>query len=135
MFGSLYGRWSRYREAKFEDMSPTNPDKPLFCEGRGPFRWATLSGDPNDVLVTDEALLDLFAHDAALHRWIRMAQKRVEFQGLPARICWLGYGERDQAGIVFNDLVRPGKVKAPIFLAVITSTPFLWHRRIARPKR
>src|SRR6202140_856452 len=90
--------------------------RPLFCEGRGPFRWAALSGDPNDLFATDEALLDLFPHDAALHRWIRMAQKRVEFQGLPARICWLGYGERDKAGIVFNDLVRSGKVSAPIVI-------------------
>jgi len=90
--------------------------RPLFCEGRGPFRWAALSGDPNDLFATDEALLDLFPHDAALHRWIRMAQKRVEFQGLPARICWLGYGERDKAGLLFNDLVRSGKVKAPIVI-------------------
>ncbi|HXH94950.1 MAG TPA: urocanate hydratase [Thermoanaerobaculia bacterium] len=90
--------------------------RPLFCEGRGPFRWAALSGDPNDLFATDEALLELFPHDAALHRWIRMAQKRVEFQGLPARICWLGYGERDKAGLLFNDLVRTGKVKAPIVI-------------------
>jgi urocanate hydratase len=90
--------------------------RPLFCEGRGPFRWAALSGDPNDLFVTDEALLELFPHDAALHRWIRMAQKRVEFQGLPARICWLGYGERDKAGLLFNDLVRTGKVSAPIVI-------------------
>jgi urocanate hydratase len=90
--------------------------RPLFCEGRGPFRWAALSGDPNDLFATDEALLDLFPHDAALHRWIRMAQKRVEFQGLPARICWLGYGERDKAGLLFNDLVRSGKVTAPIVI-------------------
>jgi urocanate hydratase len=90
--------------------------RPLFCEGRGPFRWAALSGDPNDLFATDEALLDLFPHDAALHRWIRMAQKRVEFQGLPARICWLGYGERDKAGLLFNDLVRSGKVSAPIVI-------------------
>src|SRR5881275_3121945 len=90
--------------------------RPLFCEGRGPFRWAALSGDPNDLFVTDEAILELFPHDAALHRWIRMAQKRVEFQGLPARICWLGYGERHRAGLLFNDLVRSGKVKAPIVI-------------------
>jgi urocanate hydratase len=90
--------------------------RPLFCEGRGPFRWAALSGDPNDLFVTDEAILELFPHDAALHRWIRMAQKRVEFQGLPARICWLGYGERDKAGLLFNDLVRTGKVTAPIVI-------------------
>ena len=90
--------------------------RPLFCEGRGPFRWAALSGDPNDLFVTDEAILDLFPQDAALHRWIRMAQKRVEFQGLPARICWLGYGERDKAGLLFNELVRTGKVSAPIVI-------------------
>src|SRR5258708_7095913 len=90
--------------------------RPLFCEGRGPFRWAALSGDPNDLFVTDEAILDLFPHDAALHRWIRMAQKRVEFQGLPARICWLGYGERDKAGLLFNELVAEKKVSAPIVI-------------------
>jgi urocanate hydratase len=90
--------------------------RPLFCEGRGPFRWAALSGDPTDLFVTDEAILDLFPYDAALHRWIRMAQKRVEFQGLPARICWLGYGERDKAGLLFNELVRTGKVSAPIVI-------------------
>ena len=90
--------------------------RPLFCEGKGPFRWAALSGDPNDLHVTDEELLTLFPNDKLLHRWIRMAQKRVEFQGLPARICWLGYGERDKAGLLFNDLVRSGKVKAPIVI-------------------
>ncbi|MBV9495207.1 MAG: urocanate hydratase [Acidobacteria bacterium] len=90
--------------------------RPLFCEGKGPFRWAVLSGDPNDLLVTDEAILELFPNDEALHRWIRMAQKRVEFQGLPARICWLGYGERDKAGLLFNRLVAEGKVKAPIVI-------------------
>jgi urocanate hydratase len=90
--------------------------RPLFCEGKGPFRWAALSGDPNDLFVTDEAILELFPHDAALHRWIRMAQKRVEFQGLPARICWLGYGERDKAGALFNRLVAEGKVSAPIVI-------------------
>jgi urocanate hydratase len=90
--------------------------RPLFCEGKGPFRWAVLSGDPNDLLVTDEAILELFPHDAALHRWVRMAQKRVEFQGLPARICWLGYGERDKAGALFNRLVAEKKVSAPIVI-------------------
>jgi urocanate hydratase len=90
--------------------------RPLFCEGRGPFRWAALSGDPNDLFVTDEAILELFPEDKALHRWIRMAQKRVEFQGLPARICWLGYGERDKAGLLFNRLVAEGKVSAPIVI-------------------
>src|SRR5712692_4961806 len=90
--------------------------RPLFCEGKGPFRWAALSGDPNDLFVTDEAILDLFPHDAPLHRWIRMAQKRVEFQGLPARICWRGYGERSKAGALFNRLVAEKKVKAPIVI-------------------
>ena len=90
--------------------------RPLFCEGKGPFRWAALSGDPNDLLVTDEAILDLFPEDAALHRWIRMAQKRVEFQGLPARICWLGYGERHRAGLLFNRLVAEKRVSAPIVI-------------------
>jgi urocanate hydratase len=90
--------------------------RPLFCEGKGPFRWAALSGDPNDLFVTDEAILELFPEDAALHRWIRMAQKRVEFQGLPARICWLGYGERDKAGLLFNRLVAEKKVTAPIVI-------------------
>jgi urocanate hydratase len=90
--------------------------RPLFCEGKGPFRWAALSGDPNDLLITDEYILTLFPNDKALHRWIRMAQKRVEFQGLPARICWLGYGERAKAGLAFNRLVAEGKVKAPIVI-------------------
>src|SRR5687767_6988915 len=84
--------------------------RPLFCEGKGPFRWAVLSGDPKDLRVTDEAILELFPHDKALHRWIRMAQERVEFQGLPARICWLGYGERHKAGLLFNRLVADKKV-------------------------
>jgi len=90
--------------------------RPLFCEGKGPFRWAALSGDPNDIYVTDEELLRLFPDDPSLHRWIRMAQKRVEFQGLPARICWLGYGERAKAGLLFNRLVADKKVKAPIVI-------------------
>jgi urocanate hydratase len=90
--------------------------RPLFCEGKGPFRWAALSGDPNDLLATDEAILELFPRDEALHRWIRMAQKRVEFQGLPARICWLGYGERAKAGLLFNRLVAEKKVSAPIVI-------------------
>jgi urocanate hydratase len=90
--------------------------RPLFCEGKGPFRWAALSGDPNDIYVTDEEILTLFPHDKALHRWIRMAQKHVEFQGLPARICWLGYGERDKAGLLFNRLVAEKRVSAPIVI-------------------
>ena len=90
--------------------------RPLFCEGKGPFRWAALSGDSKDILRTDEAILDAFPGDEPLHRWIRMAQKRVEFQGLPARICWLGYGERKKAGLIFNDLVASGEVSAPIVI-------------------
>ena len=90
--------------------------RPQFCEGRGPFRWAALSGDPNDILRTDRAILELFPGDASLTRWIQLAQERVPFQGLPARICWLGYGERARAGQAFNDLVRTGEVSAPIVI-------------------
>jgi urocanate hydratase len=90
--------------------------RPLFCDGKGPFRWAVLSGDPEDLRVTDEAILELFPDDAALHRWIPMARERVAFQGLPARICWLGYRERDRAGRLFNDLVASGRVSAPIVI-------------------
>ena len=90
--------------------------RPLFCEGKGPFRWVALSGDPADIRATDEAVLELFPDDAHLHRWIRMAQERVQFQGLPARICWLGYGERHRAGLRFNELVASGAVKAPIVI-------------------
>lgn len=90
--------------------------RPLFCEGKGPFRWAALSGDPEDIYATDEAILQLFPDDEPLHRWIRMAQEKVHFQGLPARICWLGYGERAKAGLKFNELVASGKVKAPIVI-------------------
>jgi len=90
--------------------------RPQFCVGRGPFRWAALSGDPEDIRVTDEAILELFPDDESLHRWIRMAQERVSYQGLPCRICWLGLGERDRAGARFNELVRDGKVCAPIVI-------------------
>jgi urocanate hydratase len=90
--------------------------RPQFCEGRGPFRWAALSGDPADIARTDRAVLELFPEDAGLRRWIEMAQARVPFQGLPARICWLGYGERARAGLVFNQLVRDGDVAAPIVI-------------------
>jgi urocanate hydratase len=90
--------------------------RPLFCEGKGPFRWAVLSGDPDDLAATDEAILETFPEDEALARWIRMAQERVAFQGLPARICWLGYGERARAGRVFNELVASGRVSAPIVI-------------------
>jgi urocanate hydratase len=90
--------------------------RPLFCEGKGPFRWAALSGDPKDIATTDQAILDLFPQNESLARWIRLAQEKVHFQGLPARICWLGYGERNLAGLRFNDLVKNGDVSAPIVL-------------------
>jgi urocanate hydratase len=90
--------------------------RPLFCEGKGPFRWAALSGDPADIKRTDDAILALFPENQALHRWITMAQAKIQFQGLPARICWLGYGERDKAGLAFNELVRRGEVSAPIVI-------------------
>lgn len=90
--------------------------RPLFCEGKGPFRWAALSGDPQDIFTTDQVILDLFPENQSLHRWIKMAQERVAFQGLPARICWLGQGEREKAGLAFNKLVAEGKVKAPIVI-------------------
>lgn len=90
--------------------------RPLFCEGKGPFRWVALSGDPEDIKVTDEVLLELFPENKSLARWIKMAQERIAFQGLPARICWLGQGEREIAGLAFNKLVREGRVKAPIVI-------------------
>ncbi|HSI72544.1 MAG TPA: urocanate hydratase [Fimbriimonas sp.] len=90
--------------------------RPLFCEGKGPFRWAALSGNPNDIQRTDEVILDLFPEDEALHRWIKLAGERIKFQGLPARICWLGYGDRAKAGLAFNELVRTGQVEAPIVI-------------------
>ena len=90
--------------------------RPLFCEGKGPFRWAALSGDPEDIRETDRALVELFPGNAALARWLTLAAERVAFQGLPARICWLGYGERARAGLLFNDLVRRGKIRAPIVI-------------------
>jgi urocanate hydratase len=90
--------------------------RPLFCEGKGPFRWVALSGDPQDIYTTDTAVMDLFPDDDRLHKWMRGARERIAFQGLPARICWLGYGERDKAGLAFNDLVASGKVSAPIVI-------------------
>ncbi|TPG16945.1 urocanate hydratase [Pedococcus bigeumensis] len=90
--------------------------RPLFCEGKGPFRWVALSGDPKDIATTDKAVLDLFPDNDRLHKWIRGAQDRIAFQGLPARICWLGQGERDKAGLAFNELVRTGAVSAPIVI-------------------
>ena len=90
--------------------------RPMFCEGKGPFRWVALSGDPQDIYRTDEMILDLFPEDESLHRWIKKAQEKVTFQGLPSRICWLGYGERAKAGLAFNELVRSGEVTAPIVI-------------------
>lgn len=90
--------------------------RPLFCEGKGPFRWAALSGDPNDIAVTDEVISKLFPQNQSLQRWLRLAKEKIAFQGLPARICWLGQGEREKAGLAFNELVRTGKVKAPIVI-------------------
>jgi urocanate hydratase len=90
--------------------------RPLFCEGKGPFRWVALSGDPNDIARTDRALVELFPEDERLHRWLKLAGEKVAFQGLPARICWLGYGERNLAGLAFNDLVAKGEISAPIVI-------------------
>ena len=90
--------------------------RPLFCEGKGPFRWAALSGDPNDIAVTDEVMMKLFPDNEGMIRWIKMAQQKIAFQGLPARICWIGQGDREKAGLAFNELVRNGKVKAPIVI-------------------
>jgi urocanate hydratase len=90
--------------------------RPLFCEGRGPFRWVALSGEPSDIAVTDDLILEMFPKNDILHRWINLARKRIKFQGLPARICWLGYGERAEFGLAMNDLVKKGKLKAPIVI-------------------
>ena len=90
--------------------------RPLFCEGKGPFRWAALSGDPEDIAVTDKVMMELFADNASLMRWFKLAQEKITFQGLPARICWIGQGDREKAGLAFNELVRTGKVKAPIVI-------------------
>ena len=110
--------------------------RPQFCEGRGPFRWAALSGDPADILRTDRAVLELFPDDAGLHRWIEMAQARVPFQGLPARICWLGYGERARAGLAFNELVRTRRGRARRSSSgATTSTRARSPRPTARPRR
>lgn len=90
--------------------------RPLFCEGKGPFRWVALSGDPEDIYTTDQAMMELFPDNKGLHRWLKMAREKIAFQGLPSRICWLGMGEREKAGQMFNELVRTGKVKAPIVI-------------------
>jgi urocanate hydratase len=90
--------------------------RPQFCEGRGPFRWVALSGDPEDIYRTDEALMELFPNHSELHTWLKGAKERVAFQGLPARICWLGMGERERAGLLFNEMVRDGRLSAPIVI-------------------
>jgi urocanate hydratase len=90
--------------------------RPLFCEGKGPFRWAALSGDPDDIAITDELIMNMFPENKGMIRWMKMAKEKIAFQGLPARICWLGQGEREKAGLAFNELVRSGKVKAPVVI-------------------
>jgi urocanate hydratase len=90
--------------------------RPLFCEGKGPFRWAALSGDPEDIAVTDKVITELFPEQPSLQRWMKLAKEKIAFQGLPARICWIGQGDREKAGLAFNELVRTGKVKAPIVI-------------------
>jgi urocanate hydratase len=90
--------------------------RPLFCEGRGPFRWAALSGDPEDIRITDKLALELFPHNETLARWMKLASERIHFQGLPARICWLGYGERAEFGLAMNDLIKRGKISAPVVI-------------------
>jgi urocanate hydratase len=90
--------------------------RPLFCEGKGPFRWAVLSGDPKDIEVTDRVILEQFAYNKPLVRWIKMAQEKIPFQGLPSRICWLGYGERAKFGEIINDYIKKGKISAPIVI-------------------
>lgn len=109
--------------------------RPLFCEGKGPFRWAALSGEASDIARTDKAILDLFPENESLARWIKMAGERVHFQGLPARICWLGYGERDRAGERFNDMVASGELAAPSPSAATTSTAAPSPPRTGRPRR
>ena len=104
--------------------------RPLFAEGKGPFRWAALSGDPADIHATDEAVLSLFPDNAHLHQWIRAAQERVAFQGLPARICWLGYGERDKAGVRFNEMVASGELSARRSSSAATT----WTAARSRPR-
>ena len=109
--------------------------RPLFCEGRGPFRWAALSGDPADIAATDRAILELFPDNERLHKWITMAGERVSFQGLPARICWLGYGERHLAGLKFNEMVASGELEAPIVIGRDHLDCGSVASRTARPSR
>jgi urocanate hydratase len=113
--GAVEGGLDRDRAYSFPGFVPAFV-RPLFCEGKGPFRWAALSGDPADIAATDRAVAELFPDNDRLHRWLRMAAERVAFQGLPARICWLGYGERDRAGERFNEMVASGQVSAPIVI-------------------
>ncbi len=119
---ALAGGFVKVEEVKNPDGSWKYPGfvpaylRPLFCEGKGPFRWAALSGDPEDIYLIDEELMKHFPVDEHLRRWLKLAREKVKFQGLPARICWLGYGERDKAGLMFNRLVREGKLKAPIVI-------------------
>ncbi len=107
--------------------------RPLFCEGKGPFRWAALSGDPRDIAITDDLVLELFPENRKLARWIDLARKRIRFQGLPARICWLGYGERAEFGLAINKLVPMERSRRPSSSAAIISTAAPWHRPSARP--
>jgi urocanate hydratase len=109
------GNWQKGRCFDFPGFVPAYI-RPLFCEGKGPFRWAALSGDPNDIAVTDEVIKNMFPENEGMIRWMKMAKEKIAFQGLPARICWLGQGEREKAGLAFNELVRTGKVKAPIVI-------------------
>ncbi len=109
------GNWQLNRCFDFQGFVPLFI-RPLFCEGKGPFRWAALSGDPNDIAVTDELMMNLFPQNEGMIRWIKMAQQKIAFQGLPARICWIGQGDREKAGLAFNELVKTGKVKAPIVI-------------------
>ena len=107
--------------------------RPLFCEGKGPFRWAALSGDPADIAVTDEVIMNMFPDNHGMIRWMKMAKERIAFQGLPARICWLGQGEREKAGLAFNQLVRDGKVKRRSLLAATISIPVPLPHPTAKP--
>jgi urocanate hydratase len=125
-----YGNNIRARAKEYQEKTGNDPTldcfafpgfvpayiRPLFCEGKGPFRWAALSGDPADIAATDNVIRELFPHNVSLMRWLDLAQEKIAFQGLPARICWLGQGEREKAGLAFNELVRTGKVKAPIVI-------------------
>ena len=112
---SAIGNWQTGRCFDFPGFVPAYI-RPLFCEGKGPFRWAALSGDPKDIAITDEVIANMFSENKSLQRWLKLAKEKIAFQGLPARICWLGQGEREKAGLAFNELVRAGKVKAPIVI-------------------